>query len=832
MSTARPFHCTRERNEVSSMSGESNQADVCAANAVDHQDQPGHLSVSRSLSQCTCCLLPSSHCHRLSCALEHPRCRFRSGQHGGSMASASLPPPAAAATTSASPVIQLPVHSLLSLPVQLLELVLRFLPLRDKLLQLSRLSSAFPSLTPACFAEDGLTLRRSATRALTRSADLLALLSRVRQLSVYAVRWSRQERVRAPELEHCARLSFSVAAFSRLQSLSIELQEPSWYAGDESALGLQHVLAPLSSLPQLSSLNVGVKSLIDPLRKFVLLSDLALLSNLRSLRSLTLSLLLPVGSLSLLCSLPLEDLNLSTASFGSYGLALAPVQLPAVAASPAPHVSFSLRRLRLPSAWSHEAQEEVGRVLAAYGTDRIGRSDAELHRQPVQLEQVVFNWAVEQQTPLWWIPSLTALSLFVTQGTSLLPQHASTGVMLPQLRCVSLRVMEPDPEAGGAQPVLEDDGDARFGDDWLTGSAAECVGFVHIYSGQLLRLDLDDLPHLPAAAPIMQAAFRCQQLRRLTLSHYDEQTVANCFASVSFTPLPQLHMLGLRGFDLTTAQLTALLRACPAVEHVVLASLPAFILDLLPVIGRSCRRLRQLEAKWCAADLFSQPVQAQLADAEQAAGSGDAVFPQLVALSITLTRPTIREGSDPAPPPASPQPLQWLLRLLHSAPVLRYLRLQLKLDEFELPPFASLTSLRGFRLRDSWEDGWQRRFFYSSCWYDPLPDLTVWQPVQEADTELALASAFRSERALFRDATERFGGRTGREAFFAAIEARLVGRGDEVKDGPDDCSYEKDWGELEVEAEVDSDDAEDGDDSEGKEEKEGAIEVRADMHSD
>ena len=663
--------------------------------------------------------------------------------------------------------------------MQLLELVLRFLPLRDKLLRLRHLSSAFPSLTPACFTEDGLTLRRSATRALTRSADLLSLLSRVRQLSVYAVRWSRQERVRAPELEHCAWLSFSVAGFSRLQSLSVcLLDDRDWYAEDKSVLGLQHVLAPLSSLPQLRSLRIDVKPAVRSHFRFVPLSNLALLSDLRALRSLALSLLLPVGSLSLLCSLPLEHLDLSQACLDSRELRIAQVQPPDVAASRPLPVSFSLRLLQVPLLPTAEATEEVKRVLAAYGIDRHGRAGEAV--QPAQLEFVHLRYNHEQLLEsLWGIPSLTALPLTVSLGTRLSPQpaSASAGPLLPQLRCVSLHIRSPDQSGYSSAPKADRKVEARRRRNRLAEVAAECVGFLRAYSGQLLRLAVTDVPNLPAAAPIMQAAFRCQQLRRLDLDGGDVHHT-NSFAAVSFALLPQLHTLSLRSIGLSTAELASLLRACPAVEHIELYSMPAFTLELLPDIGRSCRRLRHLEAWWCKVDLFAQPVEAQLTAAE-AALHADVVFPKLVALQVGLS-----SYQPPALAPEGCPMLQWLLRLLQSAPVLRFLRLYLAVELSELPLFAPLTALRGLRLLEDWQP-WQQRFFHSSHPY-PRPVLDVhqwhsWQPEHEADRELDLAFTFREVRALFHDDVVRSGGRTGREAFFAAVDRRLAAEVEEVE---------------------------------------------------
>ena len=659
--------------------------------------------------------------------------------------------------------MQPPVFRLWSLPTQLREHVLRFVPLYDKLLQLSHLSHDFPRLTPACFSEDDLELDTVVVRALTRSASLLRLLSRVRHVSVSAKPWLLERRAGASELSQRGWRSLPplLRSFSRLQSLSVRVERDIAPRGSETAVAVQDLLTVLPALPQLSSLCIEGR-MVGGVRTIVPLSDLALLSSrLPSLRSLTLwSMPLTAGSLSLLCSLPLELLDLR-------GSSLFVNRKPA---PPTADVSFSLRRLHLPQARTDEGNHDIRRVLAAYGIDRIGRPDRELRRQAVQLELVDFNRVAADepelqglQQLLWCIPSLTALTLTVTQGTSLSPQpaSASAGLMLPQLRCVSLVIRD-------SNKGSDDDGSIANAGDWLSDAAADCASFLRCYSGQLLRLELKELPHLPAAAPILQAAVQCQQLRHLGLQGADGEGATNIFTAASFAPQPQLHTLELRNLVSTRAQLTALLHGCPALEHIELWAI-GFRLELLPLIGRCCRGLKVLKARRCGYDLFSQPVQEQLTAAEQADGDADAVFPQLMALTIIVDN----RGS--VLPPSSPPTRQWLLRLLRSAPALRFLHLDTQLDPAELLSLSSLTALRGFRLFGSWHE-WQRRFFCSGQPDRFLPpDPTVWQPVHEADRELQLVSDLRDLGALFRDDEESCHGRTSREDFFAAVEARLAG---------------------------------------------------------
>jgi hypothetical protein len=644
----------------------------------------------------------------------------------------------------------------------LLELVLRFIPLRDKLMQLTHLSSACPLLTAGCFSEDRLRGSMETVKALTDSASLQSLLSRVRHLSASALQWQL--------------ISCSLIEFNRLQSVDIELHHSPRLEGD-CGKDVRDVLMSLSSLPLLHSLTLevppfgqrhgGGRGRIHTLAR----PDIALLSGLRSLQLLTLRhISLAEGALYTLCALPLQQLDLRLVSGVDDGNVYvedddddAQLRRPALAAPQMFDVSCSLRRLHLPA--PHALQAEVRQVLAAFG------NDAALRRQPVQLEHVEIGYTYrdqELQQLLLRIPSLTELRLVVTQGSSLLSQPASVGLMLPQLRCVTLQLTSAAAHDAGTAPLGALDLHARRRRDWLSEAAAECDGFLRCYAGQLLRLEVTHMPLLPAAAPIQQAAFHCQQLRYLRV-HADGRHESS-FAGLSFIPLPQLHTLRLEDVRLSRDQLSSLLRACQAVENIFLSRIYDFALVLLPVIGRHCRQLRQLEAYECVVELFSGQPQARLTAGERAGGIATCVFPQLVALMIT--RFLIPKVGRP-----SSQTVWWLLRLLQSAPALRFLNLDMELTDSVLAEFSILTSFRGFRLHGSWQS-WQQRFFLhnSNGPSHPmsLPDTAGWQPIHEADRELGLARVFRYARALFRDDTEAFDGQTGREAFFAAVNARLT----------------------------------------------------------
>jgi hypothetical protein len=109
----------------------------------------------------------------------------------------------------------------------------------------------------------------------------------------------------------------------------------------------------------------------------------------------------------------------------------------------------------------------------------------------------------------------------------------------------------------------------------------------------------------------------------------------------------------------------------------------------------------------------------------------------------------------PPTPPPSPPALRWLLRLLQSAPVLRFLSLGMEMKESELPLFSSLTTLRGFRLLWS-RNPWRQRFSHSKRSHRlPQPDLTDWLPALTAPSSL---------ESLRRQQVEREGGHEGQDS--------------------------------------------------------------------
>jgi hypothetical protein len=140
----------------------------------------------------------------------------------------------------------------------------------------------------------------------------------------------------------------------------------------------------MSQLRSLSLDAVRYRGQVIPLSQLALLARLPSLRSL-ALRGLPLSAELPLaeGSLSLLCSLPLEHLDLRGCRLKiDYH---ATMHRPDLAPSPVAAVSLTLHRLQLPRVDTLGGVAEVRAVLMAYGVDRIGHSSADLRSEAAQL---------------------------------------------------------------------------------------------------------------------------------------------------------------------------------------------------------------------------------------------------------------------------------------------------------------------------------------------------------------------------------------------------------------------------------------------------------------
>ena len=338
-------------------------------------------------------------------------------------------------------------------------------------------------------------------------------------------------------------------------------------------------------------------------------------------------------------------------------------------------------------------------------------------------------------------------------------------------------------------------------EDWLAAAAGSCVSFLSSYSSQLLTLSINLLPNLPSAVSLLQAAVRCGQLRRLELSgvyvetnstehRFDHNLVC---PALCFTPLPQLHTLSLSHLHLSSEQLTALLQNCPLLEDATMTAMPGFSLDLLPVIGRCCRRLKQLALLDCDKAFFSQTVQGDASD-----GSSIVVFPHLVSLHAEVSG-LCDCCKLPAPPLAT---LQWLRTVLQSTPVLQYLHFGCDESWEFLSALICLTRLRGLQVRGSVFSR-RRRFFvqhHSSSYSSEQRRVDCWPPqslLPEAEPELhrRLAWQFLQQGSMLKDREAFFAYDAAREAEEIAEEAKWDAEAEEqMQDEQEEVEEEEDEG--------------------------------------
>ena len=683
---------------------------------------------------------------------------------------------------------------------ELVELILSFLPPSHKLLQLSHVCRAFPALCPSSFSEDRLSVTDAVIKAVGRDPNLL---SRVRQIDVSA-RQAWEGRGPGPP-------ALPPAIFAFVGARVVDVHVSMWAT---EVVDLSSVLRSLRPLPLLHKLVLRAdKDKYGPggqweRQRVVRASSLQLLRQLPALSDLTLSgLALPLGSMEFLCSLLLERLSLEAAEIvGDDG-----AHRPAVTALAAP-ATRSLRALSLPAGLGRapDAKAEALRVLRAYGEDRA--------HAPVQLAYVdcmAVDKDDELQRALFFIPSLSQLSLVVT-STELAETlwRSSHTRSLPALQHLQLRfagtsalrrdVVRQDDLSGTAEPR-----------EWLAEVAPACIAFLASYVAQLHTVDIGPLPKADVGEALAQAALRCCAVRTLLLSgvYRESNNTEHRFdhnldcSRLRFTPLPHLHTLRLSHLDLSHAQLQALLQACPALQDAELVALPAFSLDLLPAIGRSCRHLRQLTAKDCAKDVFSRPVQPLAA---HAGGHSDALFPHLLSLSVDISG--ICGCCGVAAPAQST--VQWLADLLRpsSAPAFAFLYVEFDHKGCDLSPFAALTGLRGFYLRRGWSDDHRRSCFehHSGGWGESHKEL-YWleqssNAAHEADVRRQLADHFRPRGCLFHQQAD-----IGREAFFAAPAERPQ---EEVDMAWDDNDEEGDEGEDDHDGADDGETPDENDDGE------------------
>ena len=733
------------------------------------------------------------------------------------------------------------------LPQTLLTLVLHFLPLPDKLTQLTRIHRSFPPLTSAAFGFDSLTLTLPLEAAWLSSPRLRQLLSSVpvvlhlqadTKLDLKKLLWrdvaATVEAGRGEDTERQQPADFSatsaasstsstataastatsiptVFSFPRAQQMSFCVEPPD--AVSSNVNGLESVLpalwnarqtgsAALAHYAHLHSLHIAEANCRGEWWQWHIekpfLAPLRSLPNLRTLR-LTIEPnefnhlgFIDSAALRLLVSLPLTHLDLS-----AYTLHV--VDDGGVDEAELAHawvdVTSTWKVLRLPAI--RFQQEMRAAMLDSLLTHYMIKDEAAANNSTSrrgELEYIQLNY-VESADELECLSRLSTLkSIQINTDQPFVdlsplfetPPYSESGSdemspPLPVLRHLSFIC-----QAGGNR-----DGDDVQDDIDVDNIAQQYVELVHCYSATLVYLELRGLLVFVSCSPILQAVFSCGELRKCYL-----QTTADVVdpaalrpSSLSLPPLPHLHTL-LLDLQLSAAELTAVLSACPAVEDLVVRGKthtrgdPIRPLQMLELVGRATRRVRSLSIKPRAAvaeettDDSSAAASATSAPSSSSFSNAAPLFAELAYLRIGTALPG--EGAVTWTDSAS----RMLVNLLHAAP-LHYLELS-NVPIYHVHPLSSLSHLRRLLLHDSSMPTSYQRFFKARRW-DVAHSSRQRVSREEAD-ELVRGGLISDERVpewrfarrvsatlqssngeLFE--TERIFdvGRDGREAFFEAV---------------------------------------------------------------
>ena len=478
-----------------------------------------------------------------------------------------------------------PQSTLLRLPpVLVLECILPFLPLQDKLLELTHVSHTFPRPTSASFRHDHLHLHLDKARPLLAlSASPFSHLSSVSSLWADAGTDVSQSPPSDDVIAADLRCLTPFRAISTLRLLYPRCP-PSRQPGF-----LQQLLTIHPPLDRLTSLSLSLSPPVTDLLPLALL-ELRVLYQLPSLTALAVeSCAFDVTAFRLMLGLPsLRLLDLRRSAWSDLSRSGGPLALVALTTSADPTFQMppptpTLRSLLLPER----------RFRIEHAVDVVGPLLTSLLPQLQQLDTGDFDVsAVLLATPA---PSLTALhisqSLHVVDV--LLALHSDGLPCLPELRHLTAGRIKQSYNHGEVEQ--------RF------------LGMLHSHCAQLQSLDL----HLGALRgfripDLFSALFSCAELRVLKLRAVPRLRLppqpmdANVAYEQPASPLPvllHLHTLQLVWEDdhssTVAAGVSTLLTACPLLRHLHLHRLGVAIELLVRLAGRLCPGLVTLWLTAC-----------------------------------------------------------------------------------------------------------------------------------------------------------------------------------------------------------------------------------------
>ena len=582
------------------------------------------------------------------------------------------------------------------LPPALFSLVSQFLPLPDKLLQLTHVCCTFPALTPPSFAFDTLAWTAPLVAQLSRTPvpPLLSLLSQVpRGLFVE----SSDDFL--PQLSRLVDPPSAPCPFSGLRAVTVAPTRcpPGWFIVGELS---SFPLASLRHCPGLSALSVDLWNFSREGQSALL----SCLHQLRSLKDLRVSSNLTAEQFLLLLSLPLTSLDLHASR----------VFLLTPPPSPFP-VLPRFRTLLFPSldddfeAPSPAVVSQWGRaVLSSLTTQGEQGQEPTLERLHVDRS---FSTPILPYVSLF--RRLHTLQLFV-------PLASDNDDVL---NLYSALIASPLPLR---HLRLEHSIASRRADTPRSSERSKLFlslfpAFVSAYAGQLLTLDIPVDPligfdtgqmHSPipatAAAEFTVALLSCRHLRRLLVTDWWLSSKVPVPPVPAFPDLESLELQMDKTIDMAT--LALLLDAAPHLQELTLevCHLSFFFIQW---IGSRCHELRTLQVRegYNTHEVDERVLRA--IERRQALPS----FPDLPHLRTLIFLSALSSDFYPDLPVSSFT--RFVHYLVHSAPAIRYLSLPYLqwLDGYREPLTAlvGLTQLRGLSLpgQDWWRKGQLARYW-------------------------------------------------------------------------------------------------------------------------
>ena len=542
---------------------------ICARNLTPPVASPLHYSSYRASELCV--VTYSTSCSRLL-------------SPSTNMLSQELPsthPLCASQSTAAHPSSEGSLHQLYQLPSSLVDLILCFLPLHDKLSHCSHLSRRAPPLSPASLRYDELQLTAASTARLLHSSRLLALLSQLSHLSCVFDEW-----LVLPKYVHGIVVPFGLSEVS----LPLVLRQlPSHFP----ALARLTIRCPTYDMQRteqvpLPKLQSSLKSTLRSLAFESISLDTSsqwLLSNvlsLSALRNLCLAVTLHPDCLSLLLQQPLHILDLSDSRLSKDAAPFLPERGWVLATT--------CRVLKLPTSRFLTSDFYLDSILQRWQTE-VAATGRQLHT--LEINHVMSESAVHAAFAL---PAPHNLSVAVQGHKADLDSFLPTAASLPALNSpkVHLRV---------------------YAHHWRREESLQhCLDLLTRHPTHIRTLDVTVRPQpmgeIWLAQKLLAALSHCSRLQSVVLHCGDtnapviSRNAHNGQVNEQWRSLPALWARDIRLPDLrilsvtnvADADLCRIVASCPALEYCMVDLLPASV-SLLSLLAITCPMLKTLHVR-------------------------------------------------------------------------------------------------------------------------------------------------------------------------------------------------------------------------------------------